>query len=173
MFCQKEDTNLIGCGNKICKGAYCDNCLLKYLSKQSTHKCPSCSLDIDKNVVSCLRDNRSSSSSSSSPTRTHYNNNYYNSYNNSNNLSNRLQYNSYNSQQRQQRPLANNTNNYNNNNHNNVGTMNNFSNKHPAVDGKLYVREVNEPCDGYENYKSILITFEFEDGIQNVSFYLI
>jgi hypothetical protein len=84
-----------------------------------------------------------------------------------------LQYNSYNSQQRQQRPLANNTNNYNNNNHNNVGTMNNFSNKHPAVDGKLYVREVNEPCDGYENYKSILITFEFEDGIQNVSFYLI
>ena len=167
LFCQKEESGLIGCGNRTCKGAFCDNCLLKFLSRQKSHKCPSCSLDIDKNVIACLRDDRSSSSSSSSPTRTHHYNSSQHYHNgNSNNLNSRLQ---FNSQPRQMKPLANNTNSYNNNNNNSVASTSGFGNKFAILDGRLYLRKIDEPCDGYENFKSILVTFEIEDGVQNVS----
>ena len=70
LFCQQENTSeLISCGNQVCKGAYCDKCILKYMSAQKSQKCPSCKLMIDTNVLANLRDQRSSSSSSTSPNR--------------------------------------------------------------------------------------------------------
>ncbi len=41
--------------------------------------------------------------------------------------------------------------------------------KNAVTDAKVYVRIVDEPCDGYEKFKTIMITFEVEDGIQTVS----
>jgi hypothetical protein len=67
------------------------------------------------------------------------------------------------------KPLANNTNSYNNNNNNSVASTSGFGNKFAILDGRLYLRKIDEPCDGYENFKSILVTFEIEDGVQNVS----
>ena len=36
-------------------------------------------------------------------------------------------------------------------------------------DAKIYIRKLDEPCDGYEMFKSLLVTFEIEDGVQTVS----
>jgi hypothetical protein len=85
LFCQKEN-NLITCGNSQCTGAFCEICIFKYFSKQSSHKCPSCKGEIDKSMFSMIRDS-SSSSCSSSPTRISFTNNT-NNMNNINTMNN-------------------------------------------------------------------------------------
>jgi len=66
------------------------------------------------------------------------------------------------------------------NHQNNISGSNNSSGKSSSLtqtssqikntvnDAKVYVRIVDEPCDGYENFKTIIVTFEVEDGIQSV-----
>jgi O-acetyl-ADP-ribose deacetylase (regulator of RNase III) len=165
LFCQKESkTCQTMCGNQTCKASYCDYCIFKFLSKQNSKKCPSCHQEIDKDVLIRLNNmnninnnnNRSSSSSSLSPTRlstnTHHTNHHNNHYHN---------------------------NNYNNNNNTNRKFNQNTINNHKApsyrnypngqiTDGKIYIRKIEDPCEGYENAKSLLITFEIPDGIQKV-----
>ena len=135
------------------------DCIYKFLSKQNSKKCPSCHQEIDKDVLIRLNimnnnininsNNRSSSSSSLSPTRlgnlnhtNHHNNNYHNT-------NRKLNPNTYNNHKVQ-----------NHRNHPQNGQI---------TEGKIYVRKLEEPCEGYENAKSLLITFEIPDGIQTVA----
>ena len=162
LFCQKESKICqTVCGNQNCKASYCDDCIYKFLSKQNSKKCPSCHQEIDKDVLIRLNimnnnininsNNRSSSSSSLSPTRlgnlnhtNHHNNNYHNT-------NRKLNPNTYNNHKVQ-----------NHRNHPQNGQI---------TEGKIYVRKLEEPCEGYENAKSLLITFEIPDGIQTVAIY--
>jgi O-acetyl-ADP-ribose deacetylase (regulator of RNase III) len=146
LFCQKEN-NLITCGNSKCTGAYCETCIFKYFSKQSSYKCPSCKGEIDKSMFSMIRDS-SSSSCSSSPTRISFSNNT----NNSNNINNM-------------------------NNTQKVQHISGFSNTRRLVpqrncisEARIFIKKIDEPCAGYEDFQTVVVTFEVSDGIQKVHF---
>jgi len=187
LLCQAENKpNFISCGNQACKSAFCHKCLLKYL--QNSQKCPGCNLLIDKNVQTSLRDNRSSSSSSTSPNRTnqtqpHINENLLKRLDFSTSVSNNS------SNNRAPSNRAPNNNNYNSNYSHNVNSNNNNNsssgnggfyngnansskfvpNKHVSnSEPKMKWEIIDEPCAGYEGFKSYLITFEIPGGIQNV-----
>lgn len=146
LFCQKEN-NLITCGNNQCTGAYCEICIFKYFSKQSSHKCPSCKGEIDKSMFSMIRDS-SSSSCSSSPTRITFTNNT-NNLNNINNMNNiqKVQHTSSLSNTRRLVPQRN-----------------------CITEAKIFIRKIDEPCAGYEDFQTVVVTFEVSDGIQKVRF---
>ena len=52
----------------------------------------------------------------------------------------------------------------NNNNH----TSNRSVHKYPITDATIKVRTLDSPCVGYENFSTLVISFEVPDGIQNV-----
>jgi hypothetical protein len=185
LLCQDENNpNLISCGNQACKRALCHKCLLIYL--QNSQKCPGCKLMIDIKVQTSLRDNRSSSSSSTSPnrinqTQPHINENLLKRLDFSTSVSNN------NSNTRVPSNRAPNNNNYNSNYSHNVNNNSNPSsgnggfyngnansskfnpNKHVSNgEPKMKLEIIDEPCGGYEGFKSYLITFEISGGIQNV-----
>lgn len=39
--------------------------------------------------------------------------------------------------------------------------------KNSITKAKVFVKLLDEPCDGYEKFKTIMVTFEIEDGIQS------
>ena len=181
LFCQKENSaDLISCGNQTCKGAYCDTCILKYISNNNSQKCPSCKLLIESNVLANLRDNRSTSSFSASPNMTNIPANLLNRLDfstsvnlnqNNSNMPNRgpprnSNHNSYNS-------VPNNfVNNQNMNLHlHGVKTGYLSGYKHSISDGNFIVNILDEPCDGYETLRSLEIIFDIPSGIQNVRNY--
>lgn len=194
---KESQQSLARCGHSHCKAFYCDHCIYKYLTKQNSKKCPSCHAEIDAHILAELKDsvnNRSSSSSSLSPTRINNNTNssshhhhhhninhpnqqqqqqqhYYTNgqsivrKHNSNSFSSSQQSSSHHNQQQQQssshisshKPVTNGKN----------FLVTNNNNSYQITDGKIYVRKLDESCEGYENVKSLLVTFEVPDGIQN------
>jgi hypothetical protein len=161
LFCQKENKNqLVACGNENCVGVFCQDCILNYFKNQKIQKCPSCRLNIDREIINDLKEKNSLSPS---PTRLNSiqnmtNNNPVYHHQNNNNTSNGFNYNRI--------KFNNNT----NNGHHSLNKVNNSYAKNSVNDAKVYVRVLDEPCDGYEKFKTIMITFELEDGIQNVTF---
>lgn len=57
----------------------------------------------------------------------------------------------------------------NTNNFNSSSKQGYSSSRHAITQAKVFVRVLNEPCYGYERLKTLMITFEVEDGIQGVS----
>ena len=177
LLCQEENNpNLISCGNQDCKSAFCRKCLLKYL--QNSQKCPGCKHLVDQNFQINLRDDRSSSSSSSSPNRInnvpHINESllkrldFSTSVSNGNNSNNRTA---------NRAPNYNTNTNYSHNPTSTSGnggfyhgkTNNSNPNKHLSNNQpRMRCEVIDEPCDGYEGYRSLLITFEIPDGVHNV-----
>jgi hypothetical protein len=144
LFCQKEanatTSSLIQCGNtQICKGAYCPSCIRRYMSKQTnSQKCPSCQLDIERSVLARIREPRFDTLAlSNDVSPTRINND----------LSHRLNFNTAHS-------------------HNKSGNFNSLKHRHSITDARVFVKTLDESCDGYEKFKTLLITFEMSDGIQ-------
>lgn len=45
--------------------------------------------------------------------------------------------------------------------------------KNAITVAKVYVRMLDEHCDGYEKFKTLMITFEVDDGIQGVRYLIL
>ncbi len=64
---------------------------------------------------------------------------------------------------------------FNTNSNNNTEYLNNnyhqqqHISKNAITDAKIYVKVLDEPCDGYEKFRTLIVTFEVDDGIQNVN----
>lgn len=71
---------------------------------------------------------------------------------------------------------------------NNINTMNNIqkvqqhtssvsntrrlvSQRNCITEAKIFVRKIDEPCAGYEDFQTVVVTFEISDGIQKVIVY--
>ena len=175
LFCQKEATpppveaenttsnnsnnnnnnkvSLVSCGNTgVCRAAYCQLCIAKYLAKQTSRKCPGCQRDIEPSVVAALRLDMTRSSSSSSSTS----------------LSpTRLKQANHRKAAVASAASANSTT-VSSSAHPPSGWHHRLAHPHQITSGRIYVRKLDEPCAGYEDHKSLLITFEVNDGVQTV-----
>lgn len=56
--------------------------------------------------------------------------------------------------------------NFNNSN----SDTNQFIPRNAVTEAKIYVKILDEPCDGYEKFRTLIVTFEIDDGIQSVIF---
>ena len=147
LFCQLENgSQLVACANQACTSVYCQHCILNYFGNQKTQKCPGCKQIVDKALIGELRERMSSSPS---PARLNSIQNTSRQSNTGFNY-NRIRFNS-----------------------NAASTENCASGKSAITEAKVYVRIVEEPCEGYDKYNTLLITFEIADGIQNVNSLLI
>lgn len=138
-ICQREIKNqnrLITCGSQNCSSVFCSICLTNYCSNTKSQKCPACRNNLDKTVLSNLRE-KTHSVSAINPDRLNFSTS--NTYSNN----------------------SGNHHNHSDSNHTTRGAI---------TDAKIYVRVLDEPCEGYENYRTLLVTFEIDDGIQNVIF---
>lgn len=189
LFCQRENkAKLVACGNDNCKGVYCHNCILNYFQNQKTPKCPSCRLTLEPETINNLKERYSSSpepvklmSIQSTGHNNHHSNDGVNIHhlNNNNNINknntnfnyNRLKLNSNNhNTNHSQNHNQNHSHNSNNSGHSNSSTTSkpgHSGSKHAITQAKVYVRVLDEPCHGYEKLKTLMVTFELEDGIQN------
>jgi O-acetyl-ADP-ribose deacetylase (regulator of RNase III) len=181
LFCQREEAEdsikIVKCGNtEVCKSRFCFECMSNYLRRQNSNKCPSCKqLVSDESLLSSLRSQESKRNFSNSSSVNGNHNNYQNRkfYNNTNNNTNTNRHeNNVNSVHSRLSFPSNHPNNQSNReNQFMTSSSSHNTNKISAVtDGQIYVRILNKPCEGYENYKSLLVTFDIPDGIQNVIF---
>jgi O-acetyl-ADP-ribose deacetylase (regulator of RNase III) len=145
LFCQKEIKNkLISCGSQNCIAVFCYSCITNYLTNQKTQKCPACRLNFDKNILNSL--NKQNSTHLPVHERLSFNTN-------SNNNTEYLINNNY----------------HHHHHHHNHHQQQQLISKNAITDAKIYVKVLDEPCDGYEKFRTLIVTFEVDDGIQNVN----
>lgn len=185
LFCQSEK-NLFTCGNSLCTSAFCSRCISKHFKQQSQNtsmnKCPGCKqlinnrslltrIGLDHNATANNYSFSSTSSSSSSlsisPVRFQQQSAHH---------VGSVPTTTATTTGRRFRDSG-------GSNHSSVGSVGGNSSfaanashhhqqphhvvKYPFYDAKIYIRKVDQPCEGYEDFKSILITFDAPDGIQN------
>ncbi len=185
LFCQRENrTQLVTCFNDSCKTVYCRKCILNYYQNQKNQKCPSCRTNVEREHTS---NHKERFSSSPEPTKLMSIQNTGPANSGSNNSSsggsfnfNRLKFNNNtNSSQHQHsnhssHPSTSGPNsNLSTSNQKSVYNQSQLNSKHAITQAKVYVRIIDEPCDGYEKFKTLMVTFEIEDGVQSVSEFMI
>ena len=151
LFCQSEvSSKIVECGNPDCPSAFCLACVVDHLNKQKSQKCPSCKGLVGKEIAARLLSNRLASTSPTRQPTTHpFNKN--NNYNNITNLPINQSHKNHKTMDRDQQQA--------------VGGHSNG-----ITQGVIKIRNIAEPCEGFEGYESLMITFDIQDGIQNVSF---
>lgn len=165
LFCQNEK-NLLTCGNNSCNGAYCSNCIMGFLSKQTLKRCPGCkSIINNRSVLTNIKPNINNGTHPNAINNTSTSFSFSSTSSSSSSLSiSPVRFNNVAATRR-----SNNENNFNIKDLKNSNNLNIYGHvKYPVCDAKIFIRKLDEPCDGYENFKSVLVTFEIEDGIQNV-----
>jgi len=55
----------------------------------------------------------------------------------------------------------------------NLLEYNHHASRNSVTEAKIFVKILEEPCDGYENFRTLIVTFEIDDGIQNVCFFFV
>lgn len=178
LFCQRENkSQLVTCANDSCITVYCLKCILNYFKNQKNHKCPSCRTtveQVDNNNKSNLKD-KFSSSPEPKKLMSIQNTGLVNSGSNNNGAGNggfnynRLKFTNTQSNTNHSSSGSNNANQSQKSRHGSDNRDSQLNAKHAITQAKVYVRILDEPCDGYEKFKTLMVTFEIEDGIQSVS----
>lgn len=166
LFCQRENKNqLVTCANDNCITVYCQKCILNYFKNQKNHKCPSCRTTVEQ-TSSSPEPKKLMSLQNTAPSNLSLNNSAASG--NTGFNYNRLKFtNTQSNSNHSSSAGSNNANQSQKSGHSSNVRDGQLNAKHAITKAKVFVKLLDESCDGYEKLKTIMVTFEIEDGIQS------